>query len=235
MGNEKLQLGKVTTSKYGNPSINLLNVKILDYVTKIYSPFGFEYHGGDKDISVEGMNINSMYIGKMVNNYTVFKKIIEINKISSESSFYEYMEGHLYDIYNWKGKYFKQVTLPILINSSRKGNKGESKSFDFFKSELSKKNIIVNIESPTIEEDISGIDGKFLYNNRYITIQVKPYDRATVNSSNLVKVFSQGSLSLSTDYLILYREDSFIIVKAKDITIDGNYFKFDKDKVVAKI
>jgi hypothetical protein len=113
--------------------------------------------------------------------------------------------------------------LPILIATSR-GNDGEINSLRFFVEELNKKmNIIVDIISPTIQEDVSGIDAKFMWNNKELTIQVKPFTRI-VKSDESVRAYSQGSLSLNTDYLILYKilptnNYSFIIFRRRDITI----------------
>jgi hypothetical protein len=114
--------------------------------------------------------------------------------------------------------------LPILIATSRRGNDGEINSLRFFVEELNKKmNIIVDIISPTIQEDVSGIDAKFMWNNKELTIQVKPFTRI-VKSDESVRAYSQGSLSLNTDYLILYKilptnNYSFIIFRRRDITI----------------
>lgn len=232
---EKINLNGIQTNKYGSPfeSISWLNQKIFEYVNNTYNRYGFKYGNNDKDLNVDGLLIKSEYISKMVNNYTIFKKMIEINNIKSESDFYHYMIENLYDIYNFKGKFFKSHTLPILINTSRKGNIGEKKSLDFFKNELKKKGINVDIIQPTIEEDVSGIDAKFFWNNKIVTIQVKPYDNLSI-TDGIVRAFSQGSLSLNTDYLILYKSESFIIIKGKDITISGNLFIFYENKISGK-
>jgi hypothetical protein len=72
-----LSLGPVLTSKYGETnSIAWLNQMIIKYITSIYGPFGYSYRAGNKDINVNGKLINTEYIDKMVNNYTVFKGII---------------------------------------------------------------------------------------------------------------------------------------------------------------
>ena len=232
--NENFLLGNITTKKYGEfNSIDWLNGKIKRYIEEVYGPFGFKY-GINEDLNINGQIVNSEYISKMVNNYLVFKNIIELNGLKTEDEFYNYMLLNLREIYNINGKYFKKVTLPILINASRKGNIGEKLSFEFFISELSKKDINITIEKPTTEEDISGIDGKFNWNGKTITIQVKPYDSAVISTDNKVKVFSQGSLSLNTDYLILYKSGEYIIVRGKDVKIEGNHFTFQKDKIVAK-
>jgi hypothetical protein len=43
-----------------------------------------------------------------------------------------------------------------------------------------------------------------MWNNKELTIQVKPFTRI-VKSDESVRAYSQGSLSLNTDYLILYK------------------------------
>jgi len=231
-----LKLGPIKTQKYGKfNSVDWLNTKIKKYVEDTYGPYGFRY-GVNADLKIDGYTINSEYICKMVNNYTIFKTIIKDNFIRTEEAFYHYMTNNLEAIYNWKGKYFKSFTLPILISTSRRGNVGEQNSLRFFKQSLQeKKGISVNFIPPTVEEDISGIDGKFIWLGKEVTIQVKPYDTATISTSTRkVKIHSQGSLSLNTDYLVVYKGQSFIIVRGKDVTIEGNNFTFQEDKVVAK-
>jgi hypothetical protein len=237
----KINLGNVETSKYGPiNSIQFLNREISRFINETYSPYGFVYGVNDIDINItDRINnsiiiINSSYISKMVNNYTIFRRIIQLNNISNESDFYDYMLNNLDEIYHWDGKYFDTVTLPILINSSRKGNIGEKKSKEFLKSLLAEKGLDINIESPTIDEDISGIDAKFTWRGKIITAQIKPYETATINKDYIVSAYSQGSLSLNTDYLILYKGDNIIVIKGKEVTIKGNYFIFNKDSVVGK-
>lgn len=236
----KINLGNVETSKYGPVnSIQFLNREISRFIDDTYSPYGFVY-GVEVDINITDRRnnsiiiLNSGYIGKMVNNYTIFRKIIQLNNIESESGFYDYMLDNLHEIYHWEGKYFETITLPILINSSRKGNIGEIKSKEFLEDLLAEKGLNVNVESPTIDEDVSGIDAKFNWNGRTITVQIKPFETATINRDSIISAYSQGSLSLNTDYLILYRGDNIIVVKGKEVTIKGNYFTFSKSSVVGK-
>ena len=230
---ENTQLGPVTTQKYGIKSINTLNTKIKAYLDNTYSKYGYSYGFENKDIDIDGFVINTEYLNKMVNNYTVFKKLIDMNNITNEDDFYRFMESNLYEIYNTKGKYFNIVTLPIVISTTRKGNIGEQKSLDFFKQViLDKKNVNITMEKPTLQEDIKGIDGKFNWGGKVVTIQVKPYDSYVIDNG-IMKVYSQGSLSLNTDYLILYKDDSFIIVKGKDVTITGNHFNFNSNNIIS--
>ena len=151
------------------------------------------------------------------------------------------MTNNLFDVYNYKGLYFDEKTLPILIATTRRGNKGEQDSLIFFKNELLKKGIQCVMISPTPEEDLSGIDGKFIWNGKELTIQVKPYDNIMENDG-LVSAYSQGSLSLkivgsskNVDYLVLYKleKNSFIIVRSSNTTVQGNLFKFPKDKIIS--
>jgi hypothetical protein len=233
---DKVNLEAFTTIKSGYyNSISWLNKNILEYISSIYKEYGYLYQSGDVDINVDGYILNTEYINKMVNNYTIFKSVISYNSISNESEFYKFMLENMSSIYHWKSDFFISNTLPILINTTRKGNIGEKDSLNFFKNELLlKKNIHIDFIKPTISEDISGIDGKFNWNGKEITIQVKPYKEID-NLDGKIKVFSQGSLSLNTDYLILYKQYSFIVVKGKYVKIEGSYFKFDEDKVVASI
>jgi hypothetical protein len=68
--------------------INNLNNDIIVYITKIYKDFGFKYQSGNIDINVGDNVINTEYIDKMVNNYTVFKTFIRENGIKDKYTFY---------------------------------------------------------------------------------------------------------------------------------------------------
>ena len=225
---ESTLLGPVSTQKFGAKSINTLNNKIIKYINEEYAKYGHKYQQPNRDIVINGVTINTEYVDKMVNNYTIFKKIIDINNITNEDEFYNYMAYHLDDIYSPNGKYFKTVTLPILIATSKKGKEGEARSIEYFRKELLKVGVTATMEIPTKEEDISGIDSKFTWKGKTITIQVKPYNNITIDNNGVMKVYSPGSLSLNTDYLILYKDYNYIIVKGKDVTIQGNYFIFNK-------
>ena len=236
-----LSLGPVLTSKYGKTnSISWLNQIILKYINSVYGPFGFTY-GVNKDIDINGRIINTEYISKMVNNYTVFKGIIEKECINTEDGFYNYMVANLFDVYNYNGTHFDTITLPVLIRTTRRGNQGEQISLNFFKSQLAKRGIDVDIEAPTVLEDGQGIDGKFTWNGKELTIQVKPYDSMIVKDG-MINAFSQGSLSLdikgsgkNVDYLIIYNleKNGIVIVRANNVIIQGNLFIFPEDKIIA--
>lgn len=228
----KLQLGNIETEKYGKyNSIQWLNTKIYEYILEVYTPFGFEYNR-PKVLNIEGKSIYSEYIGKMVNNYTIFKQIIRTNHITTEEGFYHFMLNNLDKYYHYNGEFFHSVTLDILYKTAKRGSIGEESSFKYFEQLLKNLNLDIKVEKPTMDEDIAGIDGKFIWNGKIITIQVKPFTTYTVDDNNMIKAYSPGSLSLGTDYLILYNNNNkFLVAKTKDVKIDGNYFVINKDNV----
>jgi hypothetical protein len=229
---QTVELYHIKTNKSGGyKSIGFLNQKIKEYIDSVYGRYGYRY-GHNIDLDINGTIINGEYISKMVNNYTVFKSMIRINGLKDEDEFYNFMYQNLMNIYHPDGKYFKN-TISIIINTSRRGNVYEKSALEFFESLLNDKGINIKVSAPTVEEDISGIDGKFEWNDRTVTIQVKPYVSTTI-VGDVIKIESQGSLSLSTDYLILYNSNSHIITKAKDTTIEGKYFVANLNKVIKK-
>ena len=237
-----LPLGPVMTSKYGiTNSINWLNQLILKYITSVYGTFSYSYRSGNKDININGRIINTEYIDKMVNNYTVFKEIINAESINTEDGFYNYMVANLFDVYHYNGAHFDTITLPVLIATTRKGNVGEKIGLDYLKNELMKKGVDVEIEVPTLLEDGQGIDGKFEWKGKTITVQVKPYDSMIDRDGN-INAYSPGSLSLNiigqtknVDYLVLYNleKQGVLIVRGKEAMVQGNMFVFPEDKIIA--
>lgn len=224
------------TKKYGNGyTISALNNRILKYITSIYGPFGFEYgRGNDEDINVEGIIINSGYISKMVNNYTIFKTFIREFSISEEEDFYRKLVSNFDNVYHYNGDFFKSQSLPILINTTRKGNINEKKSLNKFKEVFGEKGFDVKIERPTVKEDIKGADGKFLYNGKYYTIQVKPFSQVGIKDGKIYAT-SEGSLSLGVNYLVLYKDDDYIILKNPSnnkIKIDGQRFVYGQNNIL---
>jgi len=154
------------TNKYGPNSLATLNSDILEYITDIYKVYGFIYQSGNKDIDVNGKLINTEYIDKMVNNYTIFKTFIRENSIKNETDFYSLIRSKFDDVYNYNGSFFNRQTLPILINTTRKGNVNEIKCKQKFADFAKSKNLNIVITDPTVAEDVKGIDAKFIHNNR---------------------------------------------------------------------
>lgn len=223
----------IKTYKYGNKkSIAYLNGVIKRFIEKIYGPYGFVYPSDrsniqNYDIKVGDQIINTEYIGKMVNNYTVFKAVIRINNLRDEDSFYNFMMNNLNEIYHFSGRFFKEQTLPILINTTRRGNVIEQKSKEAFDEYAQSRGINIVTSNPTIEEDVRGIDFKFQHNGKTFTVQVKPFTKYKVDDDN-VWVKSNGSLSVDTHYLILSDMKNFIILKNPKndpIQIKGDVFQ----------
>lgn len=222
------------TNKKGNEySISYLNGKISNYIKSIYGPFGYRHLAND-DLNINGKIINSEYLDKMINNYKVWKEFIRVFSIKDEKQFYDEIIKNLDKIYHYNSNFFKKSTLPIIINSTRKGNKLEKIAKIRFEKLLSERGINANIENPTIEEDNRNIDAKFFYNNKYYTIQIKPF--VSIRKSNgLFNALSQGSLKLGIDYLVLVRKNNVIILrnpKNNKIQIKDNYFIYNQDNIL---
>ena len=179
--------------------------------------------------------IGTEYISKMVNNYTIFKTFIRENKIKDENTFYTLLESKFDDVYHYNGSFFKRQSLPILINTTRKGNVNEIKCKQKFSEFAKSKNLNIVIVDPTVAEDVNGIDAKFTHNGREFTIQIKPFtDYKTIGDKLYAK--SAGSLSVgSVNYLMLYSDTEFIIMKnvsTSPITIKGDVFTSPLSNVI---
>lgn len=214
-------------------SISYLNNKIKNYIDTVYGPYGYKY-GDNSDININGLVINGEYISKMVNNYTIFKRFIKDFSINSEDEFYEKIVDNFDNIYHYQGDFFKNNSLPILINTTRKGNINEKKSLTKFEQVITNKGIEITMQKPSIKEDIKGVDGKFAHNGKSYTIQVKPFSNVSIKNGR-VYATSDGSLSLGVNYLILYKGESYIILKnppKNKIIIDGQNFVYNQDNIL---
>ena len=224
------------TNKYsrGNRySISKLNNRIKEYTESVYSPYGY-YYGIQSDIDLGDIVISGEYINKMVNNYTIFKKFIKEFSIQNEKEFYEKIVDNFDNIYNYNGDFFKRNSLPILINTTRKGNINEKKSLEKFNKVISDKGVDITMQKPSVEEDVTGVDGKFTHNGRIYTIQVKPFSSVSIKDG-IVYAKSDGSLSLGVNYLILYNDEDYIILKNPSnnkITIDGSNFVYNQGNIL---
>lgn len=223
------------TVKYGSKnSIAYLNSVIKRFVESVYAPHGFIYGHNIDVILPDGKIINGEYISKMVNNYTIFKNVIRINNIKDEESFYSFMLSNLNDIYSPDGRFFIEQTLPILINTTRRGNVLEQMVINDFDKFAKSKNINIIIKRPSTEEDIRGVDFIFHTNNRDYTVQVKPFtDYKYIGDKIYIK--SEGSLSVGTNYLILCDGKDFIRLRntqTNPIKIKGDVFISSKSNLL---
>jgi hypothetical protein len=217
--------------------INEINKLIKEKTEEWYGSFGYQYNTriNPFDIKVGDLIINTEYLMKMVNNRTVFYKICKNEKITNGEDFFNFMKdfSNLMKYYHYEGVFFNEV-LGILISTTRKGNKGENASLGYFKWFMDVKGYTISIVNPTLEEDIRGIDGKFNFNGVEKTIQVKPYENFIIEDK-VGTATSNGSLTLNTDVLILYKEDPlkkdvfrYIIAKKNNVKIVGNNFILTK-------
>ena len=251
MKQEVVYIGAVVTKQLGTASsIDWLNKHILEYVTDVYGPFGFSYQSGNKDITVNGMLINTEYIDKMVNNRKVMINIANSQSINKEEEFYNYMVANLFDIYHYNGSHFMSMTLPTLIECTRKGNIGELLSLRWMESQMFAKGVNAVMEEPTLLEDVDGIDGKFQWNGRYITIQVKPFGSIVSNGKTVsaytsgTKKIKLGSTGKPVDYLIIYKpikdadrktvDVEAVCVRGSNVGMDKSNFVFDMSNIVFK-
>lgn len=229
------------TNKYGPNSIASLNQKIYNYIIQIYGPLGFKYPRGgaiaNYDVTANGEVISGEYISKMVNNYTIFKTFIRENNIQDENTFYTLLTSSFDDVYHYNGSFFKRQALPILINTTRKGNINEIKCKQKFIDYAKSKNLNIAITDPTVAEDVDGVDAKFIHNGREFTIQIKPFSQyKTIDDKLYAK--SAGSLSVGTvNYLMLYSDTEYIIIKnltTEPIRIKGDVFITPLSNVIYK-
>lgn len=240
-------VGSFKTSETGDAkSIKWLNVLIKNYTNSIYGPFGYSYFSGDKDIEVMGMVMNTKYIDLMSNNRSVFRDACGWIGITNEDDFYRLMQENLHELFHYDGKYFNAV-LETIMECVRKGNLGEKFALKFLQDELYQKTgVLVQMMSPTLQEDMSGIDGKFEWGDRMVTVQVKPYS-GEIFKDGQISAYSSGALSIDikgrngstrkrVDYLALYNleKQSAIIVRGENVAINGNFFVFPQEKVISR-
>lgn len=194
-----------------------------------------------------GVTLNTEYLTKAVNNQLLLKKIIDdprreiITNVNSKEDLFMFLTDNKFDLFNYDGKYFKYV-YGLLASSSKRGRMFEEKAFQKFKDFAKKKGMDIEILDPTLEEDKNGgIDGKFLWNGRMITIQVKPVDYLFKDKKSDISEYDDNNLVarckgdikiLKTDYLILANDYETWIFKAKGITVGDNTFIIPKDNIV---
>lgn len=238
--------GEITNELFRTTAgvINEINKRIKDETNKWYGTFGYEYSLDKESFDIkigDVVVLNTEYLMKMVNNRTVFYHICKNEKITNGDDFLNFMKdfSNLEKYYHYKGGFFKEV-LEMLIAATRKGNKGESASLNYFRWLMKVKNTPGTVYKPTLREDVRGVDGKFKFDKDDVekTIQVKPYENFSIDNG-VGTATSNGSLSMNTDILILYKgigpkigrnsnDFSYIIADKKDVKIVGNKFILSK-------
>lgn len=206
--------------KYGQyPSLNYLNIKISSYIKSKYS---------------EPNN-------RMVNNMTIFRRYIQVYNIKSTSEFLNRIMSDFDNVYGPDGDFYNKYTKPILQATMRKGSNIEKRALEKFKEYAKSKGRNIEIKSPTDKEDIDGIDGKFVMNNKTYLIQVKSTRGYIQRHQSRFKIETLGSLSVrggrenEIQYLILSNSRNFLILgntKRNPIYIKNKWIVFDKYNVL---
>ena len=234
--NQTVEISGIKTTK---GEISKLNQIVANYIKSVYASNGYKAYSGNIDINVDGLVINTEYLDKMVNNYTIYSKFIRLKNFTELNDLRDFISANLDKIYKPSGYYFKEV-MTILSRTIAIGNTGEKLALATFADEFNNKlKVSINIESPSIEDDLKGIDGKFEYIDKSYTIQVKPMESFEVSTTpehvnDYVVVTIKGSLSLSTDYLVMYdiTTRNVLIARNRQVEILGTTFKIPLSSIV---
>ncbi len=222
----------------------ILNDEELKYIkTTIYNAIHTYYNFDrrqDSIIEIDGLRLKSEYLSKAAGNYRLLRKLIydeygEINSgVNNKEELISFIKNNLYDLFHYKGKYFKYV-YKLLHYSSLSGKSKERKSFDLFENVSKKRGVNIKVELPTVEQDLIGIDGVFKYNDKYFTIQVKPLkyiEEFKLDNTKWI-VFCDGVLSqIKTDYLITTNDKETFIFRNRGIMTKSSYFLVPKSSRV---
>lgn len=230
-----LSIDKSEISKLNNIIINFLKVN--------YKKYGYIY-GNAKMIEIGNILLNTEYLGKFVNNKTLFGIIAERNKLKTVEEFKSYIMNNLSRLYDIDGIEFID-NYELVRKTTEKGKRGELACKENFEKMLFKKyKKTYKVESPkNSTEDISGIDGKVKFNNISVTLQIKPFTRS-ITKGNKIVIYSRGSMCFNTHYLLLYRESKkfnkyyydFITLKNGDnydrITYNNGAYETDVQNII---
>ena len=210
--------------------ISSINGDISSYLTQVYGPFGW-FYAAKKEIQIPGFGIlDSDYIDLFINNYTIFKNVAKTYRLRTEENFINFVKNNLELIYNYKSKFFIYNSLPIVIRTKRKGNLGEQLVLQKFKELTTTKGFDVELLVPTLDEDVKGIDSKFVLSGKTYTIQVKPMSSFQIVSDKIL-IVSPGCLTLNKygvmpDYLFFYSDKQEVLfLKNIGIISKGNSFE----------
>jgi hypothetical protein len=220
-----LEFLKVEKSK-----ISEINGEISKYLNQIYGPFGWSY-AAKKEIQIPRFGIiDSDHIDLFINNYTIFKSVAKTYRLKTEENFIDFVKNNLEVIYNYNSKFFIYNSLPIVIRTKRKGNRGEQLVLQKFKDLTLSKGFDVELIIPTLDEDIKGVDSKFLLSGKTYTIQVKPMSRFKILGDK-ISIESPGCLTLNKygimpDYLFFYSDKQEVLfLKNLGIVSTDNSFE----------
>lgn len=217
------------TLKVEKSKISTINGEIRRYLNQIYRPFGWSY-GAKKEIPIPGFGVlDSDHIDLLINNYTIFKNVIRTNRLQTEDDFVNFVKNNLELIYNYNSKFFIYESLPIVIRTNRKGNRGEQLVLQRFKDLTLERGFDVELVVPTLEEDVKGVDAKFILSGKTYTIQVKPLTNFDF-SDDKISIESPGCLTLNKygvmpDYLFFYSDNQEVLfLKNRGILSNGSTF-----------
>ena len=218
------------TLKVEKSKISEINGEIRRYLSQIYEPFGWSY-AAKKEIQIPGFGIiDSDHIDLFINNYTIFKSVAKAYRLKNEENFVNFVKNNLELIYNYNSKFFIYNSLPIVIRTKRKGNRGEQLVLQKFKDLTLRRGFDVELVVPTLDEDIKGVDAKFVLSGKTYTIQVKPMSRFEILGDK-ISIESPGCLTLNKygvmpDYLFFYSDKQEVLfLKNRGIVSDGNSFQ----------
>jgi len=181
--------------------------------------------------------IQTEFLRKAVNNYLLLKKIVSdpdrviVSNINSKEDLFNFILDNSHDLFHYDGKYFDGV-YNLLVNTSKKGRKFEDIAFKEFEEVARKKGMVLKITSPSVREDIDGIDGIFIFNNKKCTIQVKPL-LSIIDNGETYTVKCEGALkNLITHYLIAVNDKEVWIFRSKGITTHADHYVIPKSNLV---
>ena len=212
---------------------NRERMDIGNLISNIISNIYGDKLNSEMSFNIDGKIINPEYLRKARNNRTLLKKLVydeykEIaTNIKNKVDLFKFIEENGESLFSPNGVYFDAV-YNLLSLTSTKGSKLEDRAFEFFQNALEKKRgIRVEITKPTTSEDISGLDGIFIYKGKRFTLQVKPLLKmeSYLRDNTKYIVFCDGVLkNLKTDYLIVTNDKETHIFKTEGITSHSSYF-----------
>ena len=219
--------------------ISTINGIIRNYLTQVYGQFGW-YYGAKSEIQIPDFGIvDSDYIDLFINNYTIFKNVAKTYRLKIEKDFLNFVKNNLELIYNYKSKFFIYNSLPIVIRTKRKGNHGEQLVLQKFKELTITRGFEVELVTPTLDEDIKGVDAKFILSGKTYTIQVKPMSKFEILPDKIL-IESPGCLTLNKygvmpDYLFFYSDNQDVLfLKNRGILSIGNSFESPVKNLILK-